>query len=74
MQDCEGSSISQALYETIGPPPLLNGACQEIFADRSLDKKVTPVGYVGAFNKVSDAEGSDTGESPTLLVALTVNV
>ena len=74
VHDLEGSLEIRASYETIGPPPVLNGGCQEIFADLSFDRKTTERGWEGALSNVIALDGVDATDSPTPFVAFTVNV
>ena len=73
VQDLDGSLEIRASYDTIGPPPVLKGACQEILADLSFERNTTERGCEGALSKVIALDGVDATDSPTSFVAFTVN-
>ena len=74
VHDLDGSLEIQPSYETIGPPPEPRGGRHEIFADLSFERKTTERGWVGALSNVIALDGVEATDSPTSLVALTVNV
>jgi hypothetical protein len=66
--------VAVTVYPVIVEPPSLDGALQETIASVLRAVAATPEGVVGTVAGVTPALADDAGESPTPLVAVTVNV
>ena len=71
-REVAGSDVTR--YSTIALPPVLVGATNVTVAEVFPAVATTPVGASGAVAGVTEDEGSEEAEGPTVFVATTVKV